>query len=104
MTDPAPGLTSRRYGPGRRLSAVNAVLDAVDECGPCPRPDGEAGTVRVLRVADQAVCCCLGDLDAVVASGAAAGFAPWPGQCRVVCGGHCCSLVLAATLSAHGPA
>ena len=30
------------------LHAVSAVLDVMDECGPCLWPDGEAGTVRVL--------------------------------------------------------
>ena len=28
--------------------AVSAMLDATDECGPCLRPDGQAGAVRVL--------------------------------------------------------
>ena len=30
------------------LHAVSAVLDVTDECGPRLRPDGEAGTVRIL--------------------------------------------------------
>jgi transcriptional regulator with XRE-family HTH domain len=82
--------------PGTRFiicsAAVSAALDGADEVGPCLRPDGQAGTVRVLRVAYQAVRSGLGDLDAVVASGAVAGFAPWPGEFRVLRGGHCCSL------------
>ena len=83
-----------------QLSCRKAVLDVADECGPRLRPDGQAGTVGVLRIAYQAACSGLGDLDAVVASGAAAGLAPWPGQCRVLRGCHCCSLASVLIMAA----
>ena len=41
-----PGMAENWFVTG--LTAVSAVLDVTDECGPCLRPDGEAGTVRVL--------------------------------------------------------
>jgi transcriptional regulator with XRE-family HTH domain len=72
----------------RGLQAASTVLDVTDECGPCPRPNGKAGTVRVLRIAYQAACSGLGYFDAVVAASAPAGLAPWPGQHRVLCGCH----------------
>src|SRR6516162_5650712 len=82
------------------LTAVSAVLDVTDECGPFLRCDGEAGTVRVLRIAYQAACSGLGDLDAIVASGAPAGLAPWPGQYRVLRGCHCCSFASVRIMAA----
>jgi len=81
-------------------AAVPAVLDVTNEGDPRLLPDGQVGTVRVLRVAYQAVRSGLGDLDAVVASGAVAGFAPWPGRCRRLRGGHCCSLASVLIMAA----
>jgi len=82
------------------LTAVSAVLDVTDESGPFLRSDDEADAVRVLRIADQAACSGLGDLDAIVASGAPAGLAPWPGQYRVLRGCHCCSFASVRIMAA----
>jgi len=98
--DARADIPALRHDSGHRLTAVNAVLDVMDEYGPCLRPDGEAGTVRVLRIADQAARSGLGDLDAVVAAGAAAGLAPWSGQYRFLRGGHCCSFASVRIMAA----
>ena len=70
------------------LSAGRAITEAAGERRPRLAADGEAGAMRVFRVTDQAACLGLGDLDAVLAPGAAAGLAPRPGQAGVACGGH----------------
>jgi len=82
------------------VPALQAVFDVASKHCPGLRADGEAGACRVLRVADQAARSGLGDLDAVVASGAAAGLAPWAGQCRVLRGGHGCSLASVRIIAA----
>src|ERR1051326_8869831 len=81
-------------------AAVSAIFDVTSEGGPYLRLDGQVGAAGILRVADQAVRSGLGDFDAVVASGAVAGLAPGPGQCRWLCGAHCCSLASVLIISA----
>jgi len=73
------------------LRAGCAITEAAGERRPRLAADGEAGAMRIFRVTDQAACRGLGDLDAVLASGAAAGLAPRPGQAGVARCGHCIS-------------
>src|SRR3954453_7812976 len=81
------------------LSAECVVLDVAGERCPCLAADGEADAIWVLGVADQVTCPGLGDLDAFLAAGAAAGRAPWAGQ-RGVGRCHACSLASVAIIAA----